>query len=104
MNFNLTERTAITASAGLSDSAYVQGEVFRGVDLAKALNRSGRTYSGTSRPIARTISRERAGSSGSSTSASSAGSPRQTGEIITQMSISCDQFWLGAEDIAPTHT
>ena len=44
-NFNMTERTALTATAQIDDSSYQEGERFRGVDLAQALSRSIRTYS-----------------------------------------------------------
>jgi putative beta-barrel porin BBP2 len=44
--FDLTERTAITASAALDDSTYDTGQVFRGIDLSRTLNRKGRSYSG----------------------------------------------------------
>jgi Putative beta-barrel porin 2 len=43
-NFNLTERTALTASATIEDSAYDQGQVFRGNDLSASLDRSGRVF------------------------------------------------------------
>jgi hypothetical protein len=45
-NFDLTQRTAITATAQIDDSAYERGQLFRGVDLADALSRSRTTYSG----------------------------------------------------------
>jgi hypothetical protein len=45
-NFNLTERTAITSSIRADDSSYDNGQRFRGVDLAQALNRTGRSYTG----------------------------------------------------------
>jgi hypothetical protein len=45
-NFDLTERTAITASATESDSTYESGELFHGVDLKQALDRQERTYTG----------------------------------------------------------
>ena len=40
--FELTPRTAITASARVDDAKFDHGELFRGVDLGEALNRSGR--------------------------------------------------------------
>jgi hypothetical protein len=40
-NVNITDRTALTASAQVSDSRFDKGEQFRGVDLAYALNRTG---------------------------------------------------------------
>jgi len=40
--FELTPRTAITAAARLDDARFDEGELFRGVDLGDALNRSGR--------------------------------------------------------------
>jgi hypothetical protein len=45
-NFNLTERTAITAMARYAESKYDDGEQFRGVDLNTPLNRESWTYSG----------------------------------------------------------
>jgi hypothetical protein len=45
-NFNLTARTAITASAQADDSAYDDGETFQGVELDYALDRRGQLYSG----------------------------------------------------------
>jgi hypothetical protein len=44
-NFNLTERTAISANARYSDSKYDEGEQFRGVNLNTSLNRQSWTYS-----------------------------------------------------------
>jgi hypothetical protein len=44
--FNLTERTAITASAELNNSSYDSGQSFLGVDLSQALNDRERWYSG----------------------------------------------------------
>jgi hypothetical protein len=44
-NFDLTERTALTASASVSDSAYEKGETFRGVNLKDSLDRQERSYS-----------------------------------------------------------
>ena len=43
--FSLTvaDRTAITAAAGVDNSSYDAGELFRGADLGQSLNRSGRT-------------------------------------------------------------
>ena len=43
LNFDLTPRTSLTASAKLDDVRYDEGESFRGVALDNALNRSGRT-------------------------------------------------------------
>lgn len=43
-NFNLSERTAITATAQYEDSAYEHFERFRGVALDTELNMSGRSY------------------------------------------------------------
>jgi len=43
-NFNLTERTAITASATASDSSYAAGETFRGVSLQGELDKRERAY------------------------------------------------------------
>ena len=45
-SFNLTERTAITMSAQWDDTTFGQGEQFRGVDLADALNSRRQGYSG----------------------------------------------------------
>ena len=45
-NFNLSERTAITASAKIDESSYDEGQRFRGADLRQSLNRTGRSYSG----------------------------------------------------------
>jgi hypothetical protein len=45
-NFNVSERTAITASARYGDSRYDDGEQFRGVRLNDALNRTSWMYSG----------------------------------------------------------
>jgi hypothetical protein len=45
-NFNLSERTAITATARYAESKYDNGEQFRGVDLNTSLNRESWTYSG----------------------------------------------------------
>jgi hypothetical protein len=42
-SLNVADRTAITASAGIDDSSYDEGELFRGTDLGQSLNRSGRT-------------------------------------------------------------
>jgi hypothetical protein len=42
----MTPRTSIIASLRFDDGGYEPGEEFRGVDLAQALNRTGRTYSG----------------------------------------------------------
>jgi hypothetical protein len=39
-NFNLADRTALTASVNINDSKFDEGEQFRGVDLGDALNRS----------------------------------------------------------------
>jgi len=44
-NFNLTERTALSGSARQTDSAFEDGEEFRGVRLREALNRRSRAYS-----------------------------------------------------------
>ncbi len=44
--FDVTDRTSITASARIEDTRYEEGEQFRGVDLANALNRTGRSFSG----------------------------------------------------------
>jgi Putative beta-barrel porin 2 len=43
-NFELTERTAITATATVNDSSYEKGETFQGANLS-ALSRTGRAYS-----------------------------------------------------------
>ena len=43
-NFELTERTAITASAHWDETNYDEGEQFRGTDLAERLNNVARTY------------------------------------------------------------
>ena len=43
LNFDLTPRTSLTASAKLEDVSYDEGESFHGVALDDALNRSGRT-------------------------------------------------------------
>jgi hypothetical protein len=45
-NFNLTERTALTASVNASDSTYEDGQRFRGVDLKESLDRKERSYTG----------------------------------------------------------
>ena len=42
-NFTVADRTALTASAQLSDTRFDEGEQFRGIDLGNALNRSGRS-------------------------------------------------------------
>ncbi len=42
---NLTARTGVTASMRLEDATYERGEQFHGVDLAEALNRTGKSYS-----------------------------------------------------------
>lgn len=42
LGFDLTPRTSLTASVRLNDTAYEEGERFRGVALDEALNRSGR--------------------------------------------------------------
>jgi hypothetical protein len=42
LGFDLTPRTSLTASVRFDESEYEQGEAFRGVQLADALNRSGR--------------------------------------------------------------
>lgn len=44
-NVNLTERTAVTATVRLLDSKFDEGERFRGVELADALNRRSQMYS-----------------------------------------------------------
>ena len=44
--FNLTERTAMTASVQWDDTSFDDGERFRGVELDDRLNSSGWTYSG----------------------------------------------------------
>lgn len=44
--FNLTDRTSLAASIRLGDTSYERGEGFRGVDLAEALNRRGKLFSG----------------------------------------------------------
>jgi hypothetical protein len=41
----MTPRTSVIASMRFEDASYDQGEQFRGVDLAEALNRTGRVYS-----------------------------------------------------------
>jgi hypothetical protein len=45
-NFNVSERTAITASARYAESLFDDGEQFRGVRLHHALNRTSWMYSG----------------------------------------------------------
>lgn len=45
-NFDLTERTALTASATIEQAAYDRGQVFRGNDLAESLDRTGHLFSG----------------------------------------------------------
>jgi Putative beta-barrel porin 2 len=45
-NFELTERTAITASAQWDETNYDEGEQFRGIDLAERMSHVGRTYNG----------------------------------------------------------
>jgi hypothetical protein len=42
LGFDLTPRTSLTASARMHDTAYDEGERFRGIALDEALNRSGR--------------------------------------------------------------
>ncbi len=42
-NINVADRTALTASAQMSDTRFDEGERFRGVELGNALNRSGRS-------------------------------------------------------------
>jgi hypothetical protein len=42
-NFNVADRTALTASVNVNDSTFDAGEQFRGVDLGEALNRSERS-------------------------------------------------------------
>jgi hypothetical protein len=44
-NFELTQRTAITATATLNDSSYEKGATFQGANLSETLSRSGRVYS-----------------------------------------------------------
>jgi Putative beta-barrel porin 2 len=44
-NLTVTERTALTASATIEDSAYDSGQAYRGNDLAESLSRSGRFLS-----------------------------------------------------------
>jgi hypothetical protein len=51
LEFDVSERTAITASVQLDDSIYQPGESFRGVDLANALNRRRHTLSGGMRYV-----------------------------------------------------
>ena len=46
INFDVTPRMSLTASARLDDSTYNDGEVFRGVELDTALSRTGRTFDG----------------------------------------------------------
>ncbi len=45
MNVNVTERTALSATAQYTDSRFEEGERFRGVQLADALNRRSQMYS-----------------------------------------------------------
>lgn len=45
-SFNLTERTAILASAQWDETTFDEGQQFRGVDLAEGMSRVARTYSG----------------------------------------------------------
>ena len=45
-NVDLTSRTAVTASATMSDSTYAVGETFRGVSLKDSLDHKDRVYSG----------------------------------------------------------
>ena len=45
-NFDVTSRTAITASATTNDSTYAVGETFRGVSLKNSLDHQDRTYAG----------------------------------------------------------
>jgi hypothetical protein len=44
--YNVSDRTAITASGRFDEMSYDRGEQFRGVDLAAALNQTGRSFSG----------------------------------------------------------
>ena len=45
-NFDLTERTALTMSANVSDSTYAAGQTYRGVSLKRSLDRRERSYAG----------------------------------------------------------
>jgi hypothetical protein len=44
--YGVSDRTAITASLRFDDMSYDDGELFRGVDLGSALNRTGKSFAG----------------------------------------------------------